>query len=116
MKAAKPAINGPAALCWIAPDYSLVGEGLSARLLGLSTEAARVVGLTCKLEGRPSVPRVWLLDGLDELPEDTWESGLSDALTALPGPKVATCRTGVFAGWRQRLGEGVGAQWRGASV
>jgi hypothetical protein len=59
----------------------------------------------------PKAARIWLLDGLDELHDDT-EYGLGDALTALPGPKVATCRTGVFAGWRQRLGEDVGAQWR----
>ncbi len=96
----------------VAPDYSLVGEALAVRLLDVAAETARAVRLPHAYEGRPSVPRVWLLDGLDELPETRWESGLSDALTALPGPKVATCRTGVFGGWRQRLGEGVGAQWR----
>ncbi len=100
----------------VAPDGSLVApddyKALAARLLGVATETARAIRLPYTIEGQPTAPRVWLLDGLDELPEETWGSGFSVALTALPGPKVATCRTGVFAGWRQRLSEGVGAQWR----
>jgi hypothetical protein len=39
---------------------------LAARLLSLASETARTIRLPYILEGRPSVPRVWLLDGLDE--------------------------------------------------
>ena len=96
----------------VAQDLSLVSEALAARLLSLASDWARAIGLPNISEGRPSAPRIWLLDGLDELPGDAGKSALGDGLTALPGPKVATCRTGVFAGWRQRLGEGIRAQWR----
>ncbi|MDR3735442.1 MAG: hypothetical protein P4L10_07885 [Acidobacteriaceae bacterium] len=91
-------------------DGTLVGETLATRLLAISDGAGRVVG---RLHIHP-VPSVWLLDGLDEVPAAAWNAGFADALTELPGAKIATCRTAVFPGLRQRLGEGLGAGWRAA--
>jgi predicted NACHT family NTPase len=44
---------------------------------------------------------VWLLDGLDEVPPALLGPDLPRALAALPGLKLATCRTAVFRSLRE---------------
>jgi len=85
-----------------------IGGDFAARLTTIGDEHAAALGLPASADGR----RVWLLDGLDEVPDAAWSAGLGAALTALPGAKIATCRAAVFEGRRAGLGEGVGATWR----
>jgi len=88
--------------------WKIAGD-LAARLAAIGAESLAALGLpAAPTDGR----RVWLLDGLDEVPDAAWNAGLGAALTALPGGKIITCRTAVFEGRRTGLGEGFGATWR----
>ena len=45
------------------------------------------------------VQPIWLLDGLDELPDDCWKANvnlLGQVLQQLPGKKVLSCRTAIY--------------------
>jgi len=89
-----------------------IGGDLAARLTRICDESAAALGLPAAPSAPADGRRVWLLDGLDEVPDAAWSAGLGAALTALPGAKIVTCRTAVFEGRRAGLGEGVGAAWR----
>jgi hypothetical protein len=92
-------------------DAALVGDALAMRLIDIAAEASRSLDFPPSA-GPIAGDRLWFLDGLDEVPDDVWATGLADALTALDGLKVATCRTAVFASRRASLAEGVSTHWR----
>ena len=80
--------------------------------------ALLLVGAAVDLEPAPrsstdasALPDLWLFDGLDELPEGVWEAGFGDALTQLPGAKIATCRNAVYPSRRHRLAEALAVRW-----
>lgn len=64
-----------------------------------------------RLDGRCFTP-VWLLDGLDEWAGDIREPALWEAIGALPGDIVVSCRTAVFQGVAAERRRFFGEEWR----
>ena len=84
-------------------------RGVSARVLAANSRWAALPGGL--LPARLFSP-VWLLDGLDELPGDPADPALWEALGALPGGVVLSCRTAVFQAARREAGRWVAAEYQ----
>ncbi|MGI9181063.1 MAG: NACHT domain-containing protein [Longimicrobiaceae bacterium] len=86
-------------------DLKLEGERLADRLWALGvTSRARLDGLGERVyrgEWTRMFEPVWLLDGLDEVPQPGFGEAFLQRLASLPGQKVLTCRTAVYESLRR---------------
>ncbi len=96
-----------------AGDPALVADGLWAKGLAAAQDKARgtAAAAAFALPGRLVTP-VWLLDGLDEMGTPLADAGLWDALRALPGEAVLSCRTAVFQPARAEVAGRIAGEWR----
>jgi hypothetical protein len=94
-------------------DPALVADHLWSRGVAARGDAARGCW-AASLGGLPArlFTPIWFLDGLDELGDVLVDPALWEAIGALPGGKVLTCRTAVFQPLRRETAGRFSAEYR----